>query len=249
MVSGLVSKTLISIGLLIASSSASATPSYSLSTQPVLTQDYVHVVKNDESLGLIAQEEYGNSEYWSTIWNDNQWMADPSILFSGWKLKIRAQKPLLVEKPREMASEAVLEPQNSPIERANVPASTAPVAIASYPQSNYDDIYKAAGARYGVPWQILYGLHLTETGLRNGPIMNHSGSGAEGPLQFMPGTWGAYGVDGDGDGRADIDNAVDAIYGAANYVAKHGSVTNALRYYGGNTPGVLAAARSRGYTE
>ena len=50
-----------------------------------------------------------------------------------------------------------------------------------------------------------------------------------------------------GDGVADINHAVDAIYGAANYLAKHGSIDNGLRAYGGNTIGVLDAARSKGY--
>lgn len=35
--------------------------------------------------------------------------------------------------------------------------------------------------------------------------------GAEGISQFMPGTWSSVGVDGDGDGKADVWNATDAI--------------------------------------
>lgn len=122
-----------------------------------------------------------------------------------------------------------------------------PQPTRSMPQSSYEEVYKAAGAQYGIPWEILYGLHYTETGLRDGEIYNGQGSGAQGPMQFMPGTWRAYGVDGDGDGYANINQAVDAIYGAANYLAKHGSLDNALRAYGCNIPGVLNAARSKGY--
>jgi len=116
------------------------------------------------------------------------------------------------------------------------------------PRSSYDDVYKAAGEKYDIPWQILYGLHMTETGCRNGPIMNAIGSGAQGPMQFMPGTWRAYGIDGDGDGKADINNAVDAIHGAANYLAKHGTLDQGLHAYGGNFNGTLAHAEARGYT-
>lgn len=111
-----------------------------------------------------------------------------------------------------------------------------------------DDVYKAAGAKYGIPWQILYGIHLTETGCRDGAIFNAAGSGARGPMQFMPGTWKAYEVDGNGDGVADIDNAVDAIYTAANYMAKHGTIEQGLISYGGNKVGVYQAAAARGYT-
>lgn len=122
------------------------------------------------------------------------------------------------------------------------PATAAPV-------SNFDTVYQDAGTKYGIPWQILYGLHITETGGRDGMIMNGSGSGARGPMQFMPGTWGAYGVDGNGDGVSDIDNAVDAIHGAANYLAKHGSLDNGLTTYGGAKVRTLQLARERGYTQ
>src|SRR4029450_13457734 len=50
---------------------------------------------------------------------------------------------------------------------------------------------------------------------------NHTSSaGAQGLMQFMPGTWAAMGVDGDGDGRADIRNDADSVYSAAHYLTK-----------------------------
>ncbi|WP_244957339.1 NlpC/P60 family protein [Candidatus Frankia nodulisporulans] len=41
--------------------------------------------------------------------------------------------------------------------------------------------------------------------------------GAQGIAQFMPATWATHGRDGDGDGRADVDNPADAIPAAAAY--------------------------------
>jgi Transglycosylase SLT domain len=41
---------------------------------------------------------------------------------------------------------------------------------------------------------------------------------AVGPMQFIPSTWRAIGVDGNGDGRRDPDNIFDAAYGAARYL-------------------------------
>ena len=41
-------------------------------------------------------------------------------------------------------------------------------------------------------------------------------------MQFMPATWAAMGVDGDGDGRADITNDADSVFSAANYLTKSG---------------------------
>lgn len=42
--------------------------------------------------------------------------------------------------------------------------------------------------------------------------------GARGISQFMPATWASVGVDGDGDGRADVTNPADAIYSQGVYM-------------------------------
>jgi membrane-bound lytic murein transglycosylase B len=51
---------------------------------------------------------------------------------------------------------------------------------------------------------------------------SNSAAGALGPLQFLPSTWAAYGVDGDGDGRADVMNPVDALAGTARLLCANG---------------------------
>jgi hypothetical protein len=56
-------------------------------------------------------------------------------------------------------------------------------------------------------------------GANTGP----SSAGAEGPMQFIPSTWAAYGVDGDGDGDTDIADPADAIFAAANYLQASGA--------------------------
>ncbi|MEU8352807.1 bifunctional lytic transglycosylase/C40 family peptidase, partial [Streptomyces sp. NPDC048845] len=47
-----------------------------------------------------------------------------------------------------------------------------------------------------------------------------SPAAAQGIAQFIPGTWAVHGVDGDGDGRADVWNPADAIPSAASYDCK-----------------------------
>lgn len=42
-------------------------------------------------------------------------------------------------------------------------------------------------------------------------------------MQFMPSTFEAYGVDGDGDGRADVNDVEDAIFSAANLLCANGA--------------------------
>lgn len=45
---------------------------------------------------------------------------------------------------------------------------------------------------------------------------------AVGPMQFIPSTWAMFGIDGDGDGRADPQNVYDATASAAGYLCAGG---------------------------
>lgn len=57
---------------------------------------------------------------------------------------------------------------------------------------------------------------------------SRSPAGAQGISQFMPGTWASVGVDGDGDGTADVWNPVDAIITQGHYMCSLvGQVKNA----------------------
>ena len=82
------------------------------------------------------------------------------------------------------------------------------------------DVYTAAADRYHLPWTLLAGIGMEETA--HGRNNTTSSAGAQGLMQFMPTTWAAYGVDGDGDGRADIRNNADSVMSAANYLTASG---------------------------
>ena len=43
-----------------------------------------------------------------------------------------------------------------------------------------------------------------------------------GPMQFLPGTWSRYASDGNGDGKADVQNVFDATLAAARYLCSGG---------------------------
>ena len=73
------------------------------------------------------------------------------------------------------------------------------------------DAYRDAEAEFGIPWKYLAAINLVETGI--GRIRGTSIAGAQGPMQFMPATWEAYG------GGGDINDTHDAIRGAARYLA------------------------------
>jgi hypothetical protein len=79
----------------------------------------------------------------------------------------------------------------------------------------------------GLSWTVLAGIGWVET--RHGTSPDQiSSAGAKGPMQFMPGTWARYGVDGDGNGIADIWNPADAIASAANYLRANGAGNPAM---------------------
>jgi hypothetical protein len=227
-------------------------------THVLPVQQYVSLMLSEsDSLEHISMKYYGSGDYWKNLWNDNAWITDPDHVEKDARLRIYAYIPQsvaelsedLIERNRVLneeknkaylASIRYVSP-DSVVEPTVVPATPSVVS------SNFDSVYKDAGARYGIPWQILYGLHKTESGCRDGAVV--SGNGPQGPMQFMPGTWNSYAIDGNGDGVSDINNATDAIYTAANFLAKHGSVDAGLRSYGGNNAGVLSIARSNGYIQ
>ncbi|HWH27701.1 MAG TPA: lytic transglycosylase domain-containing protein [Mycobacteriales bacterium] len=74
--------------------------------------------------------------------------------------------------------------------------------------------YRAAAREFGVGWEYLAAIHLVET--RMGRIRGTSSAGAQGPMQFLPSTWEAY-------GEGDIESPRDAIRAAARYLRAHGA--------------------------
>ena len=75
--------------------------------------------------------------------------------------------------------------------------------------------YRQAERRFGVDWQVLAAVNLVETGF--GRMRNSSWAGAQGPMQFIPATWRAYGMGGD------VRDPRNAIMGAANYLRASGA--------------------------
>ena len=69
---------------------------------------------------------------------------------------------------------------------------------------------------------------------------------AMGPMQFLPGTWELFGVDGDHDGRADPQNLFDATLAAAHYLCSGGAD---LRDRSALVSAVLRYNNSMAYTE
>jgi murein DD-endopeptidase MepM/ murein hydrolase activator NlpD len=81
-------------------------------------------------------------------------------------------------------------------------------------------IFEAAGAAYGIPWQVLAAINEVETDY--GRDLSVSSAGAEGWMQFLPSSWAEYAVDANGDGYKDPYNPADAIFTAARYLRAAG---------------------------
>ncbi|WP_199747929.1 lytic transglycosylase domain-containing protein [Actinomadura sp. WAC 06369] len=96
--------------------------------------------------------------------------------------------------------------------------------------TDYLDLYKRAATTCpGLSWTVLAAIGQVESS--HGRNVGPSSAGALGPMQFMPATWKAYGVDGDGDGKADIMNPYDAIPGAAKYLCANGAGQGGQQLY------------------
>jgi hypothetical protein len=98
----------------------------------------------------------------------------------------------------------------------NVPVSGVP--------ANYLSLYKASAAKYcpTMSWTVLAAIGQIESG--HGTNDGPSSAGALGPMQFLPSTWAAWGIDGFGQtGPPDIMNPLDAVPSAARMLCADGA--------------------------
>jgi membrane-bound lytic murein transglycosylase B len=86
--------------------------------------------------------------------------------------------------------------------------------VAPAPAAELTAHYQEAEATFGVPWNVLAAINLVETGM--GRIRGTSVAGAQGPMQFMPATWAAY-------GEGDVNDPRQAILAAGRYLQANGA--------------------------
>lgn len=90
-------------------------------------------------------------------------------------------------------------------------------------KKQYRRLYRKSAKKYGFgkDWYILAAVGKVES--NHGENMGPSSAGAMGPMQFMPSTWETSGVDGNGDGVANVMDPRDAIPAAARYLKTGGA--------------------------
>jgi hypothetical protein len=92
--------------------------------------------------------------------------------------------------------------------------------------ANYLQLFQESAARYcpGLSWTVLAAIGQIESA--DGQNMGPSTAGALGPMQFLPSTWAAWGIDGFGDtGAPDIMNPFDAVPSAARLLCADGATS------------------------
>lgn len=106
------------------------------------------------------------------------------------------------------------------------PSSPSAAALADIP-GNLLPVYQAAAERCAMPWAVVAAVGKVESdhgrSTAQGVQSGANFAGASGPMQFLAPTWAAYGVDGNGDGIANVYDPIDAIHGAANYLCATGA--------------------------
>jgi len=108
-----------------------------------------------------------------------------------------------------------------------VQVSTALPVDANAPKgrpASYMALFQESAAQYcpGLSWTVLAAIGQIESG--DGANVGPSTAGALGPMQFLPSTWRAWGIDGFGDtGPPDIMNPFDAVPSAARLLCQDGA--------------------------
>jgi transglycosylase-like protein with SLT domain len=113
--------------------------------------------------------------------------------------------------------------------RSQLPVATVPTGTVP---TNYIQLFKASAAQYcpGLSWTVLAAIGQIESA--DGQNMGPSSAGALGPMQFMPATWAAWGIDGFGQtGPPSVMNPFDAVPSAARLLCADGAAAGGKSLY------------------
>ncbi|MBI4080453.1 MAG: transglycosylase family protein [Candidatus Levybacteria bacterium] len=206
MVLGIIPSTLIAVASLPLAlnlqSSPLSTPQTGFPMVVEATQSPSRVVRENDTLSIIAQEYYGDSAYWTTIWNDNPDIEDPNLIEPGLQLNLREQKPA---GPEELRRDLAL--------KRNQPVNTNILVYQSVnSNANIEDQVQAQPASSYVSGPLneaqINFLGTCEAGM---DPMKNTGNGYYGAFQFSYGTWKSMGTAYERADLAPLDVQIDAV--------------------------------------
>jgi hypothetical protein len=140
-----------------------------------------------------------------------------------WRDAVLGALPADIRGPATANADATADLRATVVPGPNLPTTWRIVEPA--PLDDLARFYREAEVEFGVPWSYLAAIHLVET--RMGRIRGTSTAGAQGPMQFIPSTWAAY-------GEGDVNSNRDSIRAAARYLKANGApgnMANALFRY------------------
>lgn len=129
-----------------------------------------------------------------------------------WRDEVRPRIPEALRPAFDLTLRAADELHRLTTPRRELPAGWR--IVAPPPLDELRGYYEEAEDATGSPWHVLAAIHLVET--RFGRIQGDSHAGAQGPMQFMPPTWEAY-------GEGEVTDPRDAILAAGRYLAANGA--------------------------
>jgi Transglycosylase SLT domain len=153
------------------------------------------------------------------------------------KVLPKLRDELRAEAEQILAARRALGRLNPPTKRKPGSFSTG----AAKPAAVLRGYYREAQRRFKVSWRVLASVNLVETTFNK--IRSNSTAGAQGPMQFIPSTWSAYGMGGN------IRDPHDAILGAANYLRASGAPGDYRRALYAYNPSQLYVTAVRSYAK
>jgi membrane-bound lytic murein transglycosylase B len=157
-------------------------------------------LREDAPQAVVLQALYQQRLYRALSKDPSLWRRTRRLLQGGLRREAEANVRAMVD------LRAIVSPVGRPVTFRVGPPTPAHVLLG---------FYHSAERRFGVPWNVLAAVNFVES--KFGRTRSASSAGAQGPMQFIPSTWAAYGMGGD------IHDPRDAVMGAANYLHANGA--------------------------
>ncbi len=187
--------------------SPAPTPAPQIPSQIIQIQEMKdYRVKEDDTLASIAEKEYGSSELWVNIWNDNEFIENPDVIEKNWVIKLKTKKPFLKETLKE-SLEKKLEINKKEVIISITPTPSLVQTTSTTTASTPVPVDPAFSPKFLNEAQITF-LGQCESGMT---ATRNSGNGYYGAFQFSIGTWNRMNTGYERADLAPLDVQINAV--------------------------------------